>query len=76
MLQNKNIPQAVFQVQQSRTDVFAFLWHNLMKAGAEVQVTEAWKSRLTKTKSFEVMHSLTRLMTLEGVFMVFVKYFL
>ena len=37
-----NIPQAVFQVH--RTDVFALQWHNLMKAGAEVQVTEAWKS--------------------------------
>jgi hypothetical protein len=44
MSQINNIPQAVFQVQQSGTDVFALQWHNLMKAGAEVQGAEAWKS--------------------------------
>lgn len=74
MSHNNNIPQAVFQVQQSGTEVFAFQWHNLMKAGAEAQVTEAWKSRFTKTKSLEIMHSLARFMTLEGVFIVFVKF--
>ncbi len=59
-----NIPQAVFQVRQSRTDVFALQRHNIMQADAEVKVTGVCKFRLIKTRSLEVMHSLTRLMTL------------